>query len=496
MVALLAEFTGDDIAIIPTTSYSAPAEMFPTEARNDSSAYSVDSATSTFTLPSSGLANGYLLEAGFEFEDTSNGRHNVVGQFSLTSGTGDFVSARASGYNRDNSEDRAFVRVWCFIHNPSAGAEIQFQWKRDTDTPTGRVVRAQAQITPFHYANIGMYSSVSTAIPGSTTPTDVVGWSATTESDTAQIQLDSNTVLLKGVNKKYMLLGGQAWDNVHTTRTQRWHGFEIDGSFDDSSKGYSYCRNNSNNNIGEMFSTLYETGEDEVEVKQSCFCGYQVTPFPADGADVTVAVTGSDPLHAMLVLELHDETEVFKGRSNSQQSLSSAGTRVDMDIVNAVDIMDAASFTAASSNQVRTNKAGNYLLGANVAGGYTTSSAARATAYSLFKINSTEQTYSVAGDYGRGNQSTTDTYGWGSNNIGFLSTALNDTIGVTAGKINGGEGGTIAAFNGWSSFWGINIDTLEPAGAPADPAIYVGADDIDNVYIGPQDFRVVYLGST
>ncbi len=114
-------------------SWTAPTNLFDTQARNDSSAYSWNASTSTITLPSSSLANGYLVVAGFEYEDTSNGRFNPQGTFALTSGSGNFLGAQTGGYNRDNSEDRSYIRTWAFIDSPSASAQIQFQWKGDAD---------------------------------------------------------------------------------------------------------------------------------------------------------------------------------------------------------------------------------------------------------------------------------------------------------------------------------------------------------------------------
>ncbi len=58
--------TGSSVSVFPTTSWSAPNGAFPTNTRNDGSSYGYNSSTSTVTLPSSNLANGYLLIARFE----------------------------------------------------------------------------------------------------------------------------------------------------------------------------------------------------------------------------------------------------------------------------------------------------------------------------------------------------------------------------------------------------------------------------------------------
>ena len=105
-MATLFQATGGVIGSLnPSTTWAAPNGLFPTTDRNDGSAYSWTSSTSTVTLPSSGLADGYLFLWGYEFEDSSNGRHTPQGRMVQASGTGTFASAATAGYNRDNSED-------------------------------------------------------------------------------------------------------------------------------------------------------------------------------------------------------------------------------------------------------------------------------------------------------------------------------------------------------------------------------------------------------
>lgn len=169
-MATLGKWSGGVTSLLPTTSWAAPNGLFPTQDRNDSSAYSFTSSTSTLTLPSSDLADGYLIVAAFEFEDDSNGRHNPQGQIVQTSGTGNFVGGPTGGYNRDTSEDRAYVRCWAFVDSPSASSTYQFQWKRDSDTPTGGTERSEFQVIPLFYSNHGIYSSTSSSLYGGTTP--------------------------------------------------------------------------------------------------------------------------------------------------------------------------------------------------------------------------------------------------------------------------------------------------------------------------------------
>lgn len=482
-MAVLGEWRGTTTSLLPGTSWAAPNGLFSgTATRNDSAAYSFASATSTLTLPSD--ADGYLIVAAFEFEDTSNGRQNPQGRFIQSAGTGNFVSGASSGYNRDNSEDRSYVRTWAFVDSPSS-ASIQFQWRRDTDAPTGGTVRSQLQVIPLYYAAHGVYSSASTACPGNTTVSQVTGWSAVSESDTAAIELASNVVTIKGDNKRYLCFGGQYWQGIGAARTQRWHGFRIDGTKDDTAKAYSYARNGGNADIGDLFTTIVETVTADRTIDQFVYRGDTIGTFPNSGADVTGNTTGSNPNHAMVVLELNDSAEVFRSQSDTQQDIDVAGSRVDLQIADTVSFADGASFTGSGATGINAEQAMDVLLGANVSGGYATTSTARYTGYAEFTKSGTGETYSFAGDYGRGNQGTQDTWGWSANLLGFVDAALNDVLGVDAGKITGGEGGTVDTFAGEVGFWGINLDTLEATSGPAAQNVSgVAYVDSDNPRLG------------
>ena len=448
----------------PTTSWAAPSGLFDLEERNDTSAYSINNTTATLTLPSSDLADGYLLVVGFEYEDTSNGRHNPQGRLIQASGTGNFVGQASSGYNRDSSEDRSYVRCWGFVDNPSASSTYQFQWRRDSDAPTGGTVLSDFEVIPLFYSNHGIYSSTSTSCPGNTTVSQVTGFTAVDESDTTAIEIASNTVTLKGDNKRYLCLGGQYWQNIGAARTQRIHGFRVDGTTDTAALGYSYGRNSSNADIGEMFTTIVETVTTDRTIDQVVWRGDSVSPFPAFGADVAGNTTGSNPQHAMVILELNDDAEVFKSENASQQAINTAGTRVQLDIAATENIRDAGSFNLVGNEEFRATQAMDLLAGANVFGGYASTSTARYTGYATFTIDNVEQSYTTSGDYGRGNQGTQDTWGWSANLLSYLELSLSDDVGVRAGKITGGEGGTVAVLNGYAGFWGVNLDTMEAPG--------------------------------
>ena len=464
-MATLFKASGGTIGtLVPTTSWAAPNGLFPTTDRNDGSAYTWTSSTSTVTLPSSGLADGYLVVAAFEYEDSSNGRFNPVGRIQQTGGTGNFVTGYATGYSRDASEDRAYVRTWGFVDNPSASATLQFQWTRDTDAPgaSDGTVRSEFQVIPFYYSDIGLYSSTYSTATGGTTPSQITGFTGT---DGTNITITSDTVSVTGDNKRYLLLGG-AFHDINTGRTQRWYGFDIDGTFADEAKGYAYLRSNADGKGGEMFTHLIETATATRTVELHQYRGYGVSDLQG-GADADVATSSTESAHAMVVIELNDAAEVFSSIADAQSSLLATTGPVDLAPCTTTGIVfnDSASFTRSSDNAMNVEVTTDILLGANVsAASNSVASTTRWTAYAEFTINGTENPDSVAGDYMRNNQTSQDTFGWSANLLGFEAVTAGDDVGVSVTELSGSEGGGAGVSPAsWTGFWGINLDTLEAA---------------------------------
>ena len=224
-----------------------------------------------------------------------------------------------------------------------------------------------------------------------------------------------------------------------------------------------------------MFSQIVET-DGSTTVDQFCYRGDGVANNQG-GADVDG--TNADGVHAFVILELNSSAEVFKSSnaSASAQSLATANSRVVMNAATTEVEADPGSFTKFDNTEYTVNATTDVLLGKNISGAYATvSSTARATIYSRFTINGVEQAVGQAGDYGRGNQGSIDTFGWSSNGISFHAVSDGDEVGVNAGKIAGGEGGTVAVQPGWLGFWGVNLDTLEDAGG-TDALL---ADDVES----------------
>lgn len=477
MAVLLGKWSGGSVSISPTESWAAPANLFPTQDRNDSSTYVFNAASSALLLPSTGLADGYLIIGAFKYVDTSNGRHTPQARFAQILGSGNFVTGYTGGFDRDNSENTAWVRTWAFIDSPSASSSFQFQWKRDVDAPTGGTVRSEFQVIPLYYSNVGIYTSTSAALYGGTAPNQVTGFSAVTQSDTAAIEISSNVITLKGDNKRYLALGSQFFEG-RGGRTQRWHGFRVDGSKDDAAKAYSYYRNTSNDESGDMFTTLIDRATTDITIDQFCYRGDGVSSGQG-GADVD----GSTPSvgnHATVIVELKDGAKVFKTTGSTNQNIATTGPiDIQASKVADIDFNDSDTFTRASDTGINVGTATDVLLGANIsAASQAISSGNRFSGFAEFTKNGTEQTDSFAGDYLRGNQGSQDTFGWSANLLGFVDVAADDDVGISATELSGSEGGGGAVHiqSGWAGFWGIDLDTLDDEGSSGDTFSGDGTD--------------------
>ena len=460
----LARWTGSSVSVFPTTSWAAPNGAFPTQARNDNSDYTWTSSTSTLTLPSSNLADGYLIIGRIQVACTHNNRNTISTQIVQTSGTGNFIGTPTSSYSRNNNNNENYGTCFAFVDNPSASSTYQFQWKREVGdgTPAGSITRSSIDVKPLYYADVGIYASTSTSLYGGTTPNQVTLSSTVLEG--INITRSANVVTVTGDNKYYLILQAQYYEGRGDSRTQRWIGFDYDGTQDDAAKSYFYSRDSGTDFSGSHVIDLIETATASRTIELNCYRGDGIANNQG-GADVdgSAASVGD---HSLVVIELNDSAEVLRSTNTSatNQNIDLGGTPADISGVNTVTFNDSASFTKVSATSINTEKAMDALVGANISGASrTVSSGTRYTGEAELTINGTEDINIFHGDYLRGNQSTTDTFGYAANPVGFVALSSGDDIGFSCTE--NGDSGDATIQAGWAGFWVVNLKTLE-GGAP------------------------------
>lgn len=462
-------------SVVPTTSWAAPANIFD-GGTLDITGSSFNNSTATWTAPSSGLADGYFITVHIEFRDTSNGRCNILGRVQQTAGTGNFITGVGQGYLRDSSEDNAYIRCWAFVDSPSAASTFQYQWIRGSDAPnsTDGPRRCVFEVVEFFYSNIGIYKSTSTSAYGGTTLNTVTGFSANYESDTSAIEIASDVVTLKGAGKRYFMLGSSSFDSGGSTRTQRCAGFEVDdgGGAVMYQQQYSYGRSTSNPYMSMCWADIIERDASNIDVNMYAFRGFGVGLWEG-GADSDGSSLGND--HAMVFIELHDATEVFRTRDTvADQNVNQTGP-IDINIARTagLDLMDSGSFARESDTAINAEVELEGLFGANVfcaSGDLATGS--RWTCEAFITEDGVEAHTTKHGNYMRNAESTADCFGWSAFPCGTRTLSLNSNVGVSLEELSGTEraGGNDVETQDYTNdhgvtFWGINLSTMEtPSG--------------------------------
>lgn len=463
---------------LPGTTFTA--FNFNTSVRNDGIYTKPNDAT--IELDEAGT---YLISATLKYVDGSNGRYNPQGRMVLSAGTGDVFTSYYSGYNRDNSENTAWVRVTGVVVNASADAQIQIQHRRDTDTSTlGSVSGASdVQVIRINPTDYGIYQIGGTGNTfGGTTPNTVDITAATSESSTAAIEgnILSETVTVKGDNKRY-LVGWSVSGNTGGGRTQRIGHLEYDGVDELSTRAYCYQRNAANEYCGLGSMDIIETATTDIDIQVEVFRGPGVAADQgganSDGSFIT------DGNGQMIVLEMPDYLEVFRSHdSTGVQNLSAAQT---LNIARDVDFNDAASFTKASNTAVDVTNPADIFSWANIwTARNNIASGARQTSFGSITVNGVEQSTGQHGNYARGEQGTTDTFGMSFHPAGIFTvgTAGHD-IGVNSDPLAGGEaGGTDRTQPNTLGFFALNLDTLvEPI---FEQSAYRFFENIDSTDVG------------
>jgi hypothetical protein len=457
------------VSTYPTTTNTFPSGLFGTQERNDDSKYSFNTARAIVTLPSSDLADGYLVLVNIPLNVSHNNRSTAIGQLSLTNGTGNFVSPKASGYARNGNWSQHSISVWAFVDSPSTGVDIQFTWFRDTGdgTVAGTVLGATFRVISLYYNDVSMYTSTVNNLYGGTTPNTVD--LSTTVVEGTNITKTSNTVTVTGDNKKYLILSGH-YSEGRGGRTQRWLANEYDATLARDAMTAIYYRDTGTDKMGRGITDIIETGTADRTINLKMWRGDGVSPTTLGGADQdgsTPAVTEA----GLVVIELPDTAAAIKSTDNTglqnldvdDGTLPNISRNVVFDEPGTLDPIDPSVIGPAGYFIDTTN---DILVGSNLSAAYRFSSGTR-FAGQLSIIGGDEYIDPVVDyNYGRGNQSTSDTFGYSNNVVGIINPTM------------AANGGTVVTpyFAGIISFQGNDAVTQGPVGTRP---TWVGAFALD-----------------
>ena len=461
----IGRWNGAVVNTIPGTTWAAPASIISTQVRNDSSKYSWTAATSTLTLPSTDLADGYYVVCRIEFNGQNN-RFNPVGRFIQSSGTGNFISGNGGGYSRDTSNNNAYIHVFAFIDNPSAGAQLQFQWKRDSDANATGTNISVVDVISLFYDDAAIFKSTATALPGGTTPTKITGFSESLAA--SNISLASDTVTIAHTTgKRYLVLGNGFARASTTVRTQRWVGFTINSVQSNEFKGYHYLRNANNEYMGINFGGIIRTTASDVDVEMYCYRGDGILSGDG-GADVDGGTTvgGGEAEWGMVFIELKDVTEVIRSsNSGATDSIPASVGREEISIAANVNFNDADSFTKVDNGNVQAEQDMDALILVNASGASTNvGSGTRGECKMNLDVDGVDDANFFHGNYIRGNQGSQDTFGWSAHLGGYRNLSSGEDISVDV--LRSGSGHQFSLNAGWVSFHAINLQSMLAEGTP------------------------------
>ena len=403
-------WTGTDTSL-PGTAWADMQTITWTEDRNDITGGSISGPS--ITLPAAGTDHAWLVTSSYEFEDDSNGRHGPQMRFVQDSGDGTFQTGWGSGYNRDDSEDRAYVGSFAVLDESSTSSVVTIQWRRDVDVPTGGLRQWYAQAVLIPRDEIGIYASTNTDGHDDATPTQVTGFSTVKESNASIIARATDQVNINDNGRRYLVLGSQRLDASWSARTQRIMGLRQDGVLIPDAQGYVYLRSSANNQQAAVYSTIIES-DGSTNVDSFQYLGSSTASASTDGGPEAVGGTSySNADHVMIVLALPSSAEVFRGNS-SADSGTNLETTAQVEIPwNANEIISGDdAFDKNTSDYVTANNTTDVLVGFNLRGRAKTFQTTRFTGYSNVTVNGTEVSEIMDGAYLRNDQSTSGTYGY------------------------------------------------------------------------------------
>ena len=444
---------------IPGTSFAG--FNFAGQQRLDNGSYTKpNNSTIQFTN-----AGDYLLTWHLKGSDTSNGRHAPQSRAAVTTGSGAFFTTYYSGFNR-NTANSTFGTDGFAFYRAAASDQVQIQWKRDTDAPTGGTDINESDLQVVRLGdsyNYGIYNSTdNNQAYGGTTATDINFQTTILESNTAQIEKVSNTdIRLKGdAAKRYLICYGVSGDTAGS-RTQRVSRVMAGTAEIEASRSYFYSRNSSNEFVGLGAPFLWKKAgtTDDISVQMWRGDGVLADEGGADVDGTFDSINGEQT--ALFICELPDHVDVFASYDSVGGQDIAGGVTTSINAVRDVAFNDIASFTKASNTQINVVQASDVLVLGNIwTARANISSGTRLTLGARFTIDGVDQTTGTSITYTRGNQGSQDTFAgsWHPSAMYSVSAGADLLLETFDDGDNGGDDTTQANTVG---MFAINLDSLE-----------------------------------
>ena len=444
---------------IPGTSFAG--FNFAGQQRLDNGSYTKpNDSTIQFTN-----AGDYLLTWHLKGSDTSNGRHAPQSRAAVTTGSGAFFTTYYSGYNR-NTANSTFGTDGFAFYRAAASDQVQLQWKRDTDAPTGGSTTNESDLQVVRLGdsyNYGIYNSTDdNQAYGGTTATDINFQTTILESNTAQIEKVSNTdIRLKGdAAKRYLICYGVSGDTAGS-RTQRVSRVMAGTAEIEASRSYFYSRNSSNEFVGLGAPFLWKKAgtTDDISVQMWRGDGVLADEGGADVDGTFDSINGEQT--ALFICELPDHVDVFASHDSVGGQDIAGGVTTSINAVRDVAFNDIASFTKASNTQINVVQASDVLVLGNIwTARNNVGSGTRLTLGARFTIDGVDQTTGTSITYTRGNQGSQDTFAgsWHPSAMYSVSAGADLLLETFDDGDNGGDDTTQANTVG---MFAINLDSLE-----------------------------------
>lgn len=423
----------------------------------------------------------FLMRAAVKIEDLSNGRATTQLQFANTSGaTTVFFTTGETGYSRDTSENEHNVIAWCVVEPNATNVQVQLQWRRDTDAPTGGLVVANSswEVIEIDWEAVGHYAAATTGQAyGGVALNTVVLDSTIVETGGGVISRSGNTITVSNPDSTYLVIGTM-WGNNGNQRTQRNIRLAYGGaSAPPDVEANCYQRNASNEYAGVQIADIIRrpAAGSNITINMEAYRGAGVANDQG-GADVDG--NWDNQFAHLIVLQLPLSIEAIRYHDSVGLQAQAGTTSFLYNISDTEDFTDAASWST-NSGGFTAEYDGDALVCANIwSARSTVTSGARLTVLGRWDIDGTDQPRTEHSFYNRGNQGSQDTFGSSLHPSGVLAVSTFDFLRVNSARIAGGESGNARTQPNSVSAWALNIATFASAGPP-DQTVTAGAGSVN-----------------